>query len=90
MLLRGIIQTAVLEENPPQSERIEMVLKVQGVGPTQPRTLVIPFELLVADETLEPESLAGRGFEAEVDQADDRRWIVARIALASRVLRSTE
>jgi hypothetical protein len=88
--LRGIVQTATLEEFPPNSERIEMVLKVQGVGPAQPRTIVVPFELLLRDPSLEPEAVAGRGFEADVNQAGDRRWVVSRIAFAGRVLRPSE
>jgi hypothetical protein len=90
MHLRGIVQTARLEENPPGSDRIEMIVKVQGVGPTQPRKVVIPFELLLQEEGLEPDTVAGRGFDAEVEQADDRRWMVTRIAFASRVLREPE
>ncbi len=87
MKLRGIVQTATLEETSPDSEIIEMVLKVQGVGPGQPRKLVVPYELLLQDETLDPESIAGRGFEAEVEQDAAARWIVAQIVFASRDLR---
>ena len=90
MHLRGIVQTATLEENPPGSERIEMIVKVQGVGPAQPRKVVIPFELLLQEESLEPDEIAGRGFEADVEQANDLRWMVTRIAFASRVLREPE
>lgn len=90
MHLHGIVQNARLEENPPGSDRIEMILKVQGVGPSQPRSVVVPFELLVQDESLEPESIGGRGFDAEVEQAADRRWVVISIAFASRVLRAPE
>jgi hypothetical protein len=43
MHLRGIVQAADLEENPPGSDRIELVLRVQGVGPGQPRRIVIPY-----------------------------------------------
>ncbi len=53
MRIRGIVRTATLEENPPGSDRIEMVLRVQGVGPGQPRTLVVPYELLLADPELD-------------------------------------
>ncbi len=87
MHIRGIVQAATLEENPPESETIEMVLRVQGVGPAQPRTLVIPYALLLQDETLDPEAVVGRGFDADVEQTEERRWIVSRIAFASRVLR---
>jgi hypothetical protein len=90
MHLRGIIQTATLEEDPPGSEVIELVLRVQGVGPGQPRRLIIPYTLLLEDESLEPETIARRGFEADVEQDDAGRWIVARIDFASRVLRPPE
>ena len=87
MVLHGIIQTATLAETPPESGNLEIILKVQGVGPRQPRTLVIPYNLLLADESLDPELMQGRGFEAEVEEDESRRWLVARIAFASRVLR---
>jgi len=88
MQIHGIVQAATLEENPPGGEAIEMILRVQGVGPGQPRKIVVPFELLLLDPTLEPESVAGHGFEAKVDQAGPGRWEVAQIAFAGgRVLR---
>jgi hypothetical protein len=91
MIIRGIARTVTLEENPPGSDRIEMVLRVQGVGPNQPRLLVIPYELLLRDESLEPEQVQGKGFQAEVAEDDARRWIVSEISLASgRVLRTAE
>jgi hypothetical protein len=90
MHLRGIVQSASLEENPPGSETIEMVLKVQGVGAGQPRTLVVPYAMLLEDDSLDPDTIAGRGFEADVEQANERRWVVSRIAFASRVLRRPE
>lgn len=90
MHLHGMIQSARLEENPPGSDAIEMILKVQGVGPSQPRTLVIPFELLVQDESLDPDAIARRAFDAEVEQDADGRWVVNSIAFASRVLREPE
>jgi hypothetical protein len=90
MLVRGIIQTATLEETPPGGDLISMIVRVQGVGPGQPRTLVIPYDLLLEDESLEPEVIARRGFEADVEQDDHLRWVVSRIAFASQVLRPTE
>lgn len=90
MHLRGLIQSASLREHPPESDRVEMVLKIQGVGPSQPRTIVIPFEHLVQDQSLEPETIVRRGFEADVEQDDEQRWVVSRIAFASRVLRPPE
>lgn len=91
MRLRGIVQTATLQENPPGSEAIELVLRLQGVGPGQPRSVIVPFQLLLDDPSLDPEAAAGHGFEAEVEQAPDGRWIVASISLAQRrVLREPE
>jgi hypothetical protein len=87
MRLRGVVRTAELQEVPPGSGRIEIALSVQGVGPGQPRALVIPFERLLEDESLDPEVIRGRGFEAEVENDDQGRWIVVRIAFASMVLR---
>jgi hypothetical protein len=88
MRIRGIVRTAKLEEDPPGSDRIEMVLRVQGVGPDQPRALVIPYELLLADAELDADAVQGKGFEADVDQTEPGRWIVAEIAFATgRVLR---
>jgi hypothetical protein len=90
MHLRGIIQSATLEENPPGSEQIEMVLRVQGVGAGQPRKVIVPYALLLEDASLDPESIQGRAFEADVEIDDAGRWLVARIAFASRVLRPPE
>jgi hypothetical protein len=90
MHLHGIIQTATLEEIPPESGNLEIVLKVQGVGPGHPRTLVIPNALLLNDESLDPDAIQGRAFDAEVEQDPSRRWIICRIAFASRVLRPPE
>jgi hypothetical protein len=87
MHIRGIIQSATLEEHPPDSGTIEMVLRVQGVGPSQPRTLVIPYSLLLQDESLDPDAIALRGFEAEIEPDEDGRWIIETIAFASRILR---
>lgn len=86
MQIRGIVQTAELEERPPGSGTIEMVLRVQGVGAGQPRRLVVPYALLLADESLDPDLITGRGFEAEVE-LEAERWLVARINLAGRLLR---
>lgn len=91
MHLHGIIQTATLHEVPPDSGNIEIILRVQGVGPGQPRSLVIPYALLLRDESLDPDAILGRAFEAEADQdPQDRRWLVSRIAFASRILRPPE
>jgi hypothetical protein len=91
MLLRGIIQSGTLVENPPGTDRIELVLKLQGVGPGQPRTVIVPFELLLADQSLDPDAIAGHGFEAEASQAEPGRWVVEQITVAQRrVLREPE
>ena len=87
MHLHGIVQTATLEETPPGSGNLEIVLKVQGVGPGHPRSLVIPYALLLEDESLDPDAIQGRAFDAEVEQDPSRRWIISRIDFASRVLR---
>jgi hypothetical protein len=91
MLVRGIVQRAELVENPPGSDRIEMVLWGQGVGPDKPRSIVVPYELLLRDPSLDPEQVQGHGFQAQVEQDDDRRWVVIEIGFATgRVLRSAE
>ena len=55
MQIRGIVQRAELVENPPGSDRIEMVLWGQGVGPNKPRSIVVPYELLLQDPSLDPD-----------------------------------
>jgi hypothetical protein len=91
MHLRGIVQSAQLEENPAGSETIELVLRVQGVGAGQPRKIVIPFELLLQDPTLDPETVQGHGFEADVEEGPGNRWVVAQVSFAQgRVLRTKE
>jgi hypothetical protein len=89
--IRGIVRTATLEENPPGTDRIEMILRVQGVRPDQPRLLVVPYELLLEDPSLDPEQIQGKGFDAELDQDSGGRWVISELALASgRVLRLPE
>ena len=91
MTLRGIVQTATLEESPEGSDRVEMVLKVQGVGVGQPRRIIIPFERLLQDQELEAEAVAGHGFQAEVHEAEAGRWLVTAIAFAGRrILRPSD
>ncbi len=91
MQLRGIIQTAELVEEPPGSDRVELVVLVQGVGPGQPRRLVLPYELLLSDESLDPDVIRGHAFEAEVEEQAPKRWLVRSIAVAERrVLRPEE
>lgn len=88
MRLRGVVRAADLQEEPPGSDRIELALRLQGVGPGQPRLIVVPYSILLQYETLDPDAVTGRGFEAEVGQDDRGRWVVSEIAFASRVLRS--
>lgn len=83
MRIRGIVRTATLEEEPPGSDRIEMILRVQGVGPDQPRTFVVPYEVLLADPDLDPELIQGKRFEAEVAEAEPGLWVVDEIVFAS-------
>jgi hypothetical protein len=91
MRIKGIVRIATLQENPPGSDQIELLIRVQGVRPDQPRLLVVPYELLLSDETLDPELVQGKGFEAEVAEAADGRWVVAEIAFATgRVLRAPD
>jgi len=89
MQIRGIVQTAMLCENPPGSDRIELVIQAQGVGPDKPRQIVVPFELLIQDTSLDPDAIQGHGFQAEIQQDEASRWIVLEIGFARRdVLRS--
>jgi hypothetical protein len=91
MRIRGIVRTATLEENPPGSEQIEMVVRVQGVGAGQPRVLIVPYEILLHDPSLDPEIVQGKGFQAEVVEDETGRWVVVEISLASgRVLRNPD
>ncbi|WZO99818.1 hypothetical protein EP7_001431 [Isosphaeraceae bacterium EP7] len=84
MTVRGIVQAATLEENPADPDQVELVLRAQGVGPTHPRRLVVPYALLLEDESLEPEGVTGRAFEAEVEEDAPKRWVVRTIKFAAR------
>jgi hypothetical protein len=91
MRIKGIVRVAELQENPPGTDQIEMLIRVQGVRPEQPRLLVVPYEMLLGDEMLEPEQVQGKGFEAEVNEHPDGRWLVAEIVFATgRVLRAPD
>ena len=89
MQIRGIVQRAVLEENPVGSDRIEMIVWGQGVGPDKPRWIVVPYELLLQDPSLDPDRVRGHGFQASIREDEQGRWVVEEIGFASgRVLRS--
>jgi hypothetical protein len=91
MQLRGIVRAATLQENPPGTDRIELVLRVQGVKPGQPRVLVVPYELLLGDASLDPDQVLGKGFQAEAVEDVSGRWVVTMISVAgSRMLRDPE
>jgi len=90
MHLHGFIMSAELGEVEAGSDEIELTLRVQGVGPGQPRRIVVPYPVLLADPSIDADDVVGRGFEAEVTQAGPSRWEVSRLALAARVLRSRD
>jgi hypothetical protein len=90
MILHGFVMSAELGEETPNCERIELTLRIQGVGPGQPRRIVVPYDLLLADPSIDADDVVGRGFEAEVDQAAPNRWEVKRLSLAAKVLRPKE
>lgn len=90
MTLHGFIMSAELAEEAPGSDRVELTLRIQGVGPGQPRRIVVPYDLLLADSSIDADDVVGRGFEADVEQAGPSRWEVRRLTLASRVLRPKE
>ena len=54
MQMHGIVMSATLDENPPESGIVEMTIRVQGVGAGQPRRIVLPFAILIQDESLDP------------------------------------
>jgi hypothetical protein len=90
MTLHGFIMSAELAEETPGGDRVELTLRIQGVGPGQPRRIVVPYDLLLADPSIDAEDVVGRGFEAEVEQAGPSRWEVRSLSLAGRVLRPKE
>lgn len=88
MQLHGIVMTATLEEEPPGSDQVELRLLVQGVGPGQPRRIVIPMDLLVANPDIDPETIQGHAFQADVSEIAPKRWVASEISFAqNRVLR---
>jgi hypothetical protein len=87
MILHGFVMSAELAEDPPGSDRIELTLRLQGVGPGQPRRIVVPYDLLLADPSIDADDAVGRGFEADVEQAGPSRWEARSISFGARVLR---
>lgn len=86
MILRGIIRAGSLVET--AEGRLELILELQGVGPAQPRRVVVPHEVLVSESWLDPDDVAGRGLDAEIELADDGRWRATALHLGpGRVLR---
>ena len=90
MTLHGFVMSAELAEESPGGERVELTIRLQGVGPGQPRRIVVPHDLLLADPSIDADDVVGRNFEADVEQDGPSRWVVSRLALASHVLRRKE
>jgi hypothetical protein len=88
MTLHGFIMSAELAED--SQGEIELTLRIQGVGPGQPRRIVVPYAVLLADPSIDADDVVGRGFEAEVEQAGASRWEVSRLTLAGKVLRAKD
>jgi hypothetical protein len=87
MQIRGIVQRAELVENPAGSDRIEMIIWGQGVGPNKPRSFIIPFELLLSNASIDPETIQGHGFQAVIEEDPQGRWLASQIGFATgRVL----
>ena len=84
MHVHGIVMTATLEEVAGDADLVEMHLVVQGVGPGQPRRVVVSMDLLIAQPEIDPETIAGHAFDAEVRQEGPKRWVVESISFAAR------
>jgi hypothetical protein len=84
--IRGIIRGATLVEFPEGSDEIELSLELQGVGPGQPRWIVVPYKTLLEVPELEPETVLGHGFQAEVEQETAKRWVVRSLEVAGSVV----
>lgn len=91
MHMHGIVMRAELRDDPVDADRVELHLVVQGVGRGQPRRVVVPMQVLVANPEIDPDDITGHAFEAEVEEAAPGRWLVSAIGFASnRVLRPDE
>ena len=89
MILHGFVMSAELAENPPGSARIEMALRIQGVGPGQPRRIVIPYDVLLADPSIDGDDIVGQqASRPKSSNLGPSRWDVRRISPGgARVLR---
>lgn len=87
MTLKGMVRDSELRERPVGSDFVELAIKVQGVGPDQPRTLIVPFEMLLENPELGPDEVKGRSFAAEAELDEEGRWVVTALTLAGRKLR---
>ncbi len=91
MTLKGFIQSAELVEDTSGPDRVMMIVRVQGVGPGQPRKILIPFEILIVQDDLEAETMGGRAFRAECSGVETALGMVTAIEVGpSRVLRNPD
>ncbi|MFM7593907.1 MAG: hypothetical protein ACKO85_19135 [Isosphaeraceae bacterium] len=91
MTIKGFIQSADLLQDPASEDRVMMIARVQGVGPGQPRKILIPFEILVAQEDLDPNTMAGRTFLGSYDQVIEGTALITYLEVGpGRVLRRPE
>lgn len=91
MTLKGFIQSAELVEDTSGPDRVMMIVRVQGVGPGQPRKILIPFEILIVQDDLEAETMGGRAFRAECSAVENALGMVTAIEVGpSRVLRNPD
>ncbi|MCY2934099.1 MAG: hypothetical protein NT172_08040 [Planctomycetota bacterium] len=89
MTLKGFIQSAELVEDSSGPDRVMMIVRVQGVGPGQPRKILVPFEILVEQDELDAETMAGRAFRAECTGVENAMGLVNAIEVGpARVLRN--
>ena len=91
MTLKGFIQSAELVEDTSGPDRVMMIARVQGVGPGQPRKILIPFEILIIQDELDVEQMAGRAFRAECSGVENAFGLVIAIEVGpARVLRNAD
>lgn len=91
MTIRGFIRSAELLQDPGSEERVHLAAAVQGVAPGQPRKILIPFEILIAHDEIDPDTIAGRAFRAEIASVENGLGIVAAIEVGpGRILREPE